>query len=541
MELAANPFFILRVGTQHTRQEIIDAAEALALASDDDDYARARAVLTHPRNRIGAEMGWLPGVAPKLALILADRIKKAPQAISEALPKLPPLARCNIAAALLTFHPVKNVKLAHWLRFIAEAYEEIDIELLTVALNEDRAAAGFSAIPSAESLEGVLAERRAWLAEMMRDALDKIAEPDAIMTTLVDKVTASGTKHAPVLIDELLDKYQIEVQKYLDKLNEQIRLVLGTIHAAPKLALDNKLSLVEKKVRAWGKIARPIQISMYSKGLDDEASKCLAGNLRNAAVVLANEHDLHREAARITALLAQVFKELPLFSQALNEDTSALKEIMSGKERDKAEWERDIRLLLEMGTFFKDEFSINGSAIRFNKIKIRTGDVDRVRWGTFTKYVNGIKSSAKYTIWIGSPKHSICIECTKLFQSDEIAERNYQRILEKLWPAVCNRLVKSALMRLSTGEKIRYGNVVVDKNGITITRNGWFDRPYRAKWEEVQIGNGNGTFVISSCRDQRAVANLAYREVDNLPILEAVLKFLSKDGNIGRLQDGEFK
>ena len=541
MDIASNPFFILRVGTQHTRQDITDAAENLMLSEENEEYAKAKAVLTHPRNRIGAEIGWLPGVPPKLAQVLLDRINTAPQSISEVLPKLPPLARCNMAAMLLHFHRAKDASLTEWLHFMAKAFDEIDLDQLTEALNADRAVAGFSPIPSSAALEDALAQRRSYLADTMRDTLDKTLAPDFVMTALIEKATQNGTSHGAILIEDLVDKYQLEVQKYLDQLEAQIVTILDFVQSAPKFALEQKLQLIDEKVRNWGAIARPIQIMMFSKGLDDEASSRLANTLRRSAVFLANEQNRHAEATKITSLMAQVFKELPLLSQSLNEDMSALKDILKNKEAHSEEWGESIALELSMGHLIKDKFSINASRIKYNNTSIAIKAVDRFRWGVVVKFVNGARSSASYGVWLGSPSASIAIECTKAFQREDTAEQNFNLIQEKLWLAIGQRLFHEALARITAGEKIRYGNVVLGIDGVTVWKRPFFAyREHLVKWRELVLENGPGSFIVSSRKNRSARAELAYREVDNVVILESVLRFLLKDGNLDRLDAGIF-
>ena len=160
MDLMSNPFFVLRVGTEHTRQQINEACDAFALEADAELYMKARAILIHPRNRIGAEIGWLPGVPSKVALTLVDKVKAAPQAISEVLPQLSALARCNLVCMLLTHHRVKDERLANWLLFLAKAYDQIDALQLVDSLNHDRKTISLAPIPSIDSIEGELTEHR---------------------------------------------------------------------------------------------------------------------------------------------------------------------------------------------------------------------------------------------------------------------------------------------------------------------------------------------------------------------------------------------
>src|ERR1700692_3163635 len=64
---STNPFFLLGATPRDPRGRIIELAENLALERDLAIISKARADLIHPRSRLSAEIGWLPGVSPKRA------------------------------------------------------------------------------------------------------------------------------------------------------------------------------------------------------------------------------------------------------------------------------------------------------------------------------------------------------------------------------------------------------------------------------------------------------------------------------------------
>jgi hypothetical protein len=97
-------------------------------------------------------------------------------------------------------------------------------------------------------------------------------------------------------------------------------------------------------------------------------------------------------------------------------------------------------------------------------------------------------------------------------------------------------------MRLSQGQKITFGEVVVDKDGIYLTKRKLFGtEPYYARWENLLISNGPGTFIISAKGEKKAYSRLSYRDHDNIHVLETMMRFLWKNGNYLKLQRGKFK
>ncbi len=62
MDLFENPFHILGATPLDDIRKIGELAVAKSLLSDDEKCMKARATLTHPRDRVAAEVAWLPGM-----------------------------------------------------------------------------------------------------------------------------------------------------------------------------------------------------------------------------------------------------------------------------------------------------------------------------------------------------------------------------------------------------------------------------------------------------------------------------------------------
>src|SRR5437016_2680947 len=57
-------FGVLGATTRDDRRRIVELAEERSLTRDADACARARADLCNPRQRVAAEVAWLPGLSP---------------------------------------------------------------------------------------------------------------------------------------------------------------------------------------------------------------------------------------------------------------------------------------------------------------------------------------------------------------------------------------------------------------------------------------------------------------------------------------------
>lgn len=545
MNLFENPFYILGISTRDSKQRIVEACDEKSLTLDSDMCMRFRAMLTQPRNRLMAEISWLPGVAPSRALNLLEKVKTDPRDLFNSVKGSDPLVKCNALAALLKHHNFKESPVNYLIITIAKAFDEINYDNLLSTINEDRHLAGLPQIQDLENIKEAIQEHAKYLVCAMRDALNNAPNPDIVFTKIVEHITSNGQVHPPLLIADLTELYKIEVQKYLDKLAQEIRAITEGIQSHNNIEkIDSALNLLEKKVKSWDQIVQPIQLIMQSKGMEDSHSQEIANELRRTTIYLANELEMHDMAQRVSMLMAEVFKELPQFAERVSEDLSVLEDILDRKVRsveEERKWREEISLDIEIGKLIKDRLIISPDIITYKGRSIKTAEVTRVRWGVFVQIINGIRTSY-YTIWVGTPNQLFKVECNTTFEGTATVEARYSLITDKLWKAVCVRLFSETLSSLSSGEKKVYGDAVIDKDGVLLKKSKllWMSEPFYSKWEDLSISNGPGTFIIQSTNEKKAKAELSYRDIDNVHILEAMLRFLWKDGNCQKLSRGEF-
>jgi len=535
-DLFQNPFYIVGVSTRDSKQAIVDACDAKSLSIYPDLCARIRTDLTAPRNRLSVELGWLPGLSPARALVLIEKLEKDPKSFLSSLSGVNPLARCNALVTYLEHHkPKEESQINDLLIEIAQSFEKIDFENLLTVVNEDRQIAKIPLVHDIDSIKQEIRSRRDYIIDVMKNSLNNVKAPDKILTAIVSITTSDGKQHPPILIEELTYKYQIEVQKYLDQLVDKIRNIMAIIQKKPKKAFEYQMPILYKYLKTWDQIAQPIQLIQQSKGIDDPHSKELAQDLRGMAIEMANSHDMHSEAKQVTKMVAEIFKELPQFTESVSEDLTVLEDILNRKVQSKEEerkWREECSLEVEIGSFFlKKRLSITPETIRYKNEQIPTIEVTRVRWGAVIT-----DNVYRCSIFIGNNKTSFHIE-----MSDNSL---YNMITDRLWKAVCVRLVSDTLRRLSEGENVNFGNgvAIVNKDGIVLKKYKVFGRAESVfcKWEDLAISNGNETFIVEASADKSIGAELSYKDVDNVHILESILRFLWKDGNYAKLRRGEF-
>lgn len=354
MEILDNPFFILGATTRDDRRRIISLAEEKSLLSDEEIGAEISSVLTNPRKRLAAEVGWLPGVGPRRVAEALSLLQNTPMGILS-LPNLPPLPRANLLAAALVrvVEDISINEVSDWIIELAEMHEEIDVESTKTIINEERAVAGFPAVTNYDVLEIEIHQgRMQHYRAAIKDALNSLYSSDLVkvVTSVVEAVTKGGETHAPVLIDDLVDSYEVEAQEFLEKEAENIKTLVGRLRITvdanqDSLSLDGIIEQLIQVVKNWDTVAQPIQVSTKSRGMLHESSQRVAGIVREVAIHLTNKHGKTGYSRRLTSMLQDVFVEVDKVADQAIEDTLALDEIQS-RERD--EMFEQLRKITEM-------------------------------------------------------------------------------------------------------------------------------------------------------------------------------------------------
>lgn len=340
----ANPlrqtaFGLLGATTRDSKREIGILAEEKSLSFDADVCAKARQDLTSPRNRISAEISWLPGLSPKRAEDYCSLLDKDLKEFFLKADSEQPLVLANLVSAGIEMLSPQAPE-AIWVNLIlklATSAEDVDTTAILKTLNEDRMVAGIAEIPSVDAVDENYAERMRMFKDIVRAALNRMSTDRMldIISRVVDADTDSGKHQAHMLIDDLLDNYGLEARPFLEKEAANImKLVEGIRNTAPKggaplKTLFDKLDVV---LRNWNKVARPIQVSMKARGLTHDLSHGIGFGIRSLGVELYNEHDSIEGAKRVTELLKKHFSEYPELAERVQDDSKALHEIARSKE-----------------------------------------------------------------------------------------------------------------------------------------------------------------------------------------------------------------
>lgn len=536
--LHRSPFHLLSVSMRDDRRKIVAQAEDQALHLDAETCQKARADLTNPRTRLSAELAWLPGISPRRASALVETLKSRPWDI-RGEDGLPALAKANLLAAASEAVDAEfsSDEVSDFIHDFALLVDDIHPDDVLRSINEDRAVSGFSEVRDIDLIEAELTERKRYYRNAIKAALNRLNSPEllATMTMVVDNATLGGEVHAPELIDELVDAYAVETQGVLSKESQNAdRLIRTALESAKagEAAVRPLIDKLESVARTWDKIAQPIQLSSKARGLQHEPSKVLAYSIRSLAIDLFNEHDLLVQSQRLTKLLSELFSELPEFAERVSADTQALSDIAKQRqksEREQREWEEEIAFSADVGVVFKDTLSISANGISWKDKTYPLDSITRVRWGGVRHSVNGIPTGTDYTVAFGDNRTESVVSIKR--------EATYTKFTEKLWRAVCVRLMTDILRTLKDGSEVHFGEATVRDGGITLIKHKFLgsNEAVRYPWSQVQIWSADGAVVIGAKDDKKACVSLSYIQVSNAHLLEQIIRMAFKQSGLTRL------
>ena len=334
MDLLQNPFHILNASPRDNRRRIMELADERSLLLDSSECMEARSELTNPRKRLSAEVAWLPGIGPKRVGEMLSLLESSPTDLL-AVDKLSSIARANLLASGLARLPNHNAAdVAEWILEISWAFEDLDPEELRVIINEERVVSGFPEVSDLSAVEAEIQERRRHYRQVIKSALDNLSPKELVeaVTVSVESATDNGEEHGPIMIADLIDSYEVEAQGFFDKEEGNIRVLVEKLRAAvdakrPDSTLAPMVNQLIQVVKNWDTVAKPIQVSTKSRGLDHDASRRVAGLVRGLAIHMFNEHDKLDFSLQLTNMLQEVFAEVGEVAERTAEDADALGEI----------------------------------------------------------------------------------------------------------------------------------------------------------------------------------------------------------------------
>lgn len=542
--LHSNPFSILRISIRDSRKQIIEAADERSLELGEAVCLPARAQLTNPRQRIAAEVRWLPGVSPARAQQLIQSLETDAGSLRTAA-GLPALTRLNLLVAgfELVGPSSTAAQIAELICEIAKAADLVEPDQVMQDINEDRTISAFAEVKSVDLIQEEIAEHRRHCRNVLKETLNRLATDLIVeaMTIAVDVSTRGGEIHAPELIDDLVDGYEVEAQGFLQAEARNVELLLEELQAMAgdgEHVLGPMVDKIEKVAKNWDKVAQPVQLSAKARGMQHEASHKLASNIRNVGIILWNEHDYLEISKRLTILNQEVFAELPVIFDRVGEDMAVLENIEEARGKGKAngvrndpDWEREIQFSATVGLVFRDTLRISAAGVSWKGKNYTLDSITRIRWGVTVHKTNGIKTRTVYSFAFGDNRS----EVTGSLGDEDV----FENFIGRLWKAVGFRILTDLVDELKSGRSISFGYGKIEDEGAILVKHRFLGKNEAIfrPWSGIRLYSANGLMYLGAKDDKSAFISSSYLDGPNTHIFDRLISTALRKPRLVRVSE----
>ena len=353
MRLIDNPFYILDVSTTDNRQTIISKAEEKSFFEDSSVCSEAQNILLNIIKRTSAELSWFPGTDNLKIREICNSIKNN-QTIR--LSGLDSVARLNACVHNFSIQTHEDVyETGYSVLEIDELFESLDVVEVTDIINNDRQKAGIKEISENDVLSEIQ-KIREYISHVITEKVQSFPNKQRIdfHTLIAEKCIADSSYNDGVIIEDIINQYEIFVQSMLElketgirKLINDVRLLISgernISNIGQNISYDECL---QKEIRInvdailhtlkdWDVYAQPIQLRDTARGYINTNSQKLANEIRDLGILIYNEKGYTEISLKISKILKSVFAELPEFVDKVSNDERILNENKAQEALDK--------------------------------------------------------------------------------------------------------------------------------------------------------------------------------------------------------------
>lgn len=558
MNLKQNPFYILGVSSVDSKREIMNAAEEKLLLMDENIVEDAKNALLDNSKRLEAELAWFPCWDECVPYREEEDCDSLVTAIDNDFSNINVgdftwgYDEVNFQLEVIrhrSFDKLKNPSaFGMAVLQLSKIFEEYakwgsdSFSSLYDTIVGNRQTAGFPEITEEELLThlddrriGIISELKSVINELPWDYIT------SSMTYLAHTATSNAKIRASLLVESMIDAYEIEIQPFISQQSEKIYSILDLILSdeANKQTIEKNLSAWITKIIdytvIWSRVVRPIQIISLSKGSEHNISYQILSGIRGVCLTTNNEFDMPKLALDLLVKLNAngVFEYIPSFHKKVADDTNALRKIIheqeeyerqqKEEEREYNEWASSIYYEAELGLIFKDRLKISVEGIDWNGCVTPLDAINGISWGAIRQSVNGIPTGTDYQIAFQTSNAKTKISPNK---------QAFGEITDRLWRALAVPIFTRMLKQLQDGATVTVGQIKIKDDGAYLVDSGWFssDEKFFTWREPLTIYSQDGSLFLSE-KGGKYKSSASYIYDMNTHILEFMIRQFFKNFN----------
>lgn len=534
MNLKDNPLYLLKASIRDDKSTLMNLFEDYSLLNDNDQASKYINELTSPRGRLSIEASWLLGINGGLIKDFIYRLGDIEFVLNSE--SLNALSKANLLASSIELsNDLNKEKIIDVTIALSHLTEDIQADEVQILINQERKHSRFPPVESLSSIELEIENRNSFYKKVIINLIDNILSKEIVevVTTVVELDTNNGNKHCSTLVKEVISYYEIKVQDFLTKEEDNIDKVLSIIstdldNSVSEKILSTHIDEMIRIVRNWDFVAQPIQLLCMSQGLSHDKSNNLAYKIRDLSISLFNKYNNVELTKKLNNELKNVFAEDYEIKEKIEKDLYDIDEILEDRQLAKEnnnKFAEEITYQVEIGVVFRDKFYINPEIIEWKHRVLKISDVKKLKWGAVSN-----NSGTEYRISFSSNN-----------KEEKIITRRksiFSNIIDRLWKTAGLNILFQYLSILESGENIVIGGVVISDHGLILEKYSLLSNNKKefVTWDNVELYSINGNLYISKIGDGKMNCVLSYLDIDNVHILESMIRILFKT-SCSRLSD----
>ncbi len=345
MRLIDNPFYILDVATTDDRKTIISKAEEKSFFENSSACSEAQNVLLNIVKRTFAELSWFPGASKAKVEEICNAIANQRPITYSGLTSVAKLNACIYNFGIQVHADVYEIGYA--VLEIDGLFGDLNVSEITSTINNDRSIAAIKEISESE-VSAELEKVRQYIKRTITEKVQNLSDDQyaEFATLIAEKCISDASYDDGIVIDDIINQYELWVQPILEDHENEIRYIIKTTEAdiqnefnkqdagdgkfletSLKIRVQINVDTILQKLKLWDVYAQPLQLRDTARGYAHNDSRSLAMDIRGFAVFLYNEKEYTELAIKITEVLRSVFAELPEFLDKINEDHQQLNKL----------------------------------------------------------------------------------------------------------------------------------------------------------------------------------------------------------------------
>ncbi len=312
--LLTSPFVQLDVSMRATRAEIIKAQQKAVLDGEieERDLDRMLGTLTAPKDRLRAEVAFLPGKTPAQARSIIAKLK-GPDDRSDCGDGWDGV---NVIAHLIGNGGDIGRSLA-----LLQKGDADHAPAVTADINAARQVSGFGSVNEAAVRDAIYTQLAEY-ADVLAERLAANESGRALAATIVERCI--GEISSRVMLAAFVQAYARRTAPLLRSLTEQIEAQAEALRAS---AQPSDAQTLAGSIGKWDAVRQPVQNWDEAHGIDEPETKQLGNMIRDLCISLANERGAYNAALIVSRALHDAFGELAGMRDVFAKDIDTLEEL----------------------------------------------------------------------------------------------------------------------------------------------------------------------------------------------------------------------